>query len=93
MAYMKGGEEDFRQLRDDYKTHSDSIHNIAQRLDQALKRSIWEGEAKKRFENDWNTIHKPNLMKLRAAVDDMGKEAESRRPWVSDFEKAGAKKS
>ena len=93
MSYMKGGEDDFRKMRDDYKTHSDNIDHMVKYLDGTLKSSIWEGQAKSRFEGDWNSVHKPNLMKLKQALHDLSAETESRRAWVADFEKAGAKRS
>ena len=90
MAVMKAGADDFARMRDDYKNNSDNIQTMVGKLDKSLHSSVWEGQAKSRFENDWNTIHKPNLMKLKAALDDCHKEMEARRGWTEDFERAGA---
>jgi WXG100 family type VII secretion target len=91
MAYMKAGVDDFAKMRDDYRKHSDNIEQIVRMLDSSLKSSIWEGQAKSRFENDWNTIHKPNLQKLRQALTDCSQELESRRSWTEQFETTGAR--
>jgi uncharacterized protein YukE len=89
MTYMKAGEEDFRKLRDDHKNKADQIEDIVKFLDGSLRSSIWEGQAKTRFEGDWNATHKPNLLKLKAALHDLKDELESRRRWTQEFETAG----
>lgn len=93
MAYMKAGADDFHKMKTDYKTHSDHIDQMVKYLDGALRSSIWEGQAKSRFEGDWTSVHKPNLLKLRQALQDMSAEMESRRQWTEQFEKAGAHKA
>ena len=92
MSFMKAGIDDFRKMRDDYKAHSDQIDQMVKYLDGSLRSSIWEGQAKGRFEGDWNSIHKPNLLKLKAALHDLSLELESRRQWTEEFEKTGARK-
>jgi WXG100 family type VII secretion target len=93
MSFMKAGIDDFRKMRDDYKTHSDHIDQMVKYLDGSLRSSIWQGQAQSRFEGDWNSIHKPNLLKLRQALQDLSKELESRRQWTEEFENAGARKA
>ena len=89
MAYMKAGIDDFRKMRDDYKKNSDQIDQIVRFLDGSLHSSIWEGMAKNRFENDWQSVHKPNLLKLKQALLELSGELESRRAWTEQFETAG----
>ena len=85
-SYMKGGADDFRRLRDDHSRKADEIDQMVRFLDGSLRSSIWEGQAKNRFEGDWNTTHKPNLLKLKAALNDLRDELESRRQWTENFE-------
>jgi uncharacterized protein YukE len=60
-------------------------------LDGSLRSSIWEGQAKSRFETDWTSTHKPNLLKLKAALHDLSGELESRRSWTAQFETTARK--
>jgi uncharacterized protein YukE len=93
MSFMKAGIDDFRSMRDKFKGHADAIDTMVKSVEGMLGSSVWDGQAKTRFMGDWNTIHKPNLMKLRTAHQDMSSEMESRRQWTEEFEKAGARKS
>jgi len=86
MSHMKAGIDDFRRLRDDHKKKADDIEEMVRFLDGSLRSSIWEGQAKSRFESDWNSTHKPNLKKLQAALNDLKDELETRRKWTEDFE-------
>ena len=49
MSFMKAGVDDFRKMRDDYKTHSDHIDQMVKYLDGSLRSSIWQGQAQTRF--------------------------------------------
>src|SRR5579871_5322934 len=88
-SYMKAGAEDFRKMRDDYKRNSDNIDQMVKFLDTSLNSSIWEGQAQARFHDAWTSTHKPNLLKLKQALQDMSAEMESRRNWTEQFENAG----
>jgi uncharacterized protein YukE len=90
MSQMQAGIDDFARMRDDYKQQRENLNTCVKKLDTSLRSSVWKGQAKARFDNDWNTIHKPNLLKLMQALDDCHKEMESRRDWTEKFEKAGA---
>ena len=91
MSFMKAGIDDFRKMRDDYKKNADNIDQMVRFLDSSLRSSIWEGQAKNRFEGDWNSTHKPNLLKLKQALMDLSGELESRRAWTEKFETTGSK--
>jgi len=86
MALMKASIDDFAKMRDNYKKHSGNIDQIRGAIEALINSSPWEGQAKNRFDNDWNTIHKPNLMKLSQALTDCAQELESRRAWTEQFE-------
>ena len=86
MSHMKAGTDDFRRLQDDHSKKADEIDQMVRFLDGSLRSSIWEGQAKNRFEGDWNSTHKPNLLKLKAALNDLREELKSRRQWTENFE-------
>ena len=80
-----------RRMRDAYKHKADEIDDTVRFLDGSLRSSLWEGQAKSRFESDWTSTHKPNLLKLRQALIDLSGELESRRSWTEQFESTARK--
>ena len=90
MSYMKAGIDDFRRMRDDYKRQAQQIDETMRFLDSSLRSSIWEGQAKNRFESDWNSTYKPNLQRLQQALTDCSTELEQRRAWTEQFETSRA---
>ncbi len=90
MSYMKAGIDDFRRMRDDYKRKAQEIEDTMRFLDGSLRSSLWEGQAKTRFEGEWNSTHKPNLQRLQQALIEVSTELEQRRAWTEQFETSRA---
>ena len=78
MSGLIGGDvEQLQQLGDNLQLKQGNIDEIITAVQHALANTVWQGPARDRFENDWNSSFAPALGRLKEAF-------ERRRPGVQE---------
>jgi WXG100 family type VII secretion target len=71
--------EQLSALKVTFDEQSQAVDQLAGAIRTQLANTVWQGPAADRFRDSWSGEFEPALRRLQAALQEAGKEVESRR--------------
>lgn len=72
MAQLRVTPQELRDLDKSFKSEADMVDRLVSTITSRLQGMDWAGNAKNKFQGEWDGQFRPNLQKLAGALREMG---------------------